>query len=315
MEVLVDDGERHSCVLGRGEKIGQWGVRANGKDAAGLDDSSNAAIATTSSLDDFLVTDHAEQTAVLVNDEDARPVVLVHDALDLARICRLGDDGLCRAHDRRCREHSAAVDILDEVSDVVVGRLGEDLVRGADLGDTTIAHDRDVIAEVHGLVEVVGDEDDRLIEGALQLEELVLHLTTDQWVKSGEGLVHEQDVSLRSESPSQTDALLHTAGQLVGILVSPSLEPHGVQPLVGFLQTVLRLELALQLQPVGRVLANSQVRKKGEMLEHHRHMVATKLPQLGVVHVRDNFSGHLDGTLGGRPQPVDHPDERGLSGP
>ena len=101
----------------------------------------------------------------------------------------------------------------------------------------------------------------------------------------------------------------------MGVLATPAVETHGPQPLIGLLEAVLRLELTLQLQPVSRVLANSQMRKKGEMLEYHRHMVATKLPQLGVVHVRDNFSGHLDGALGGRPQPVDHPDEGGLSGP
>ena len=147
---------------------------------------------------------------MLVDDEDASPITLIHDALDTAGICRPGDDGLGGSHDSRRRQNPSAIDILDEVSDVVVGRLGEDLVRGTDLSNTTIAHDRDVIAEVHGLVEVVGDEDDRLVEGALQLEELILHLTTDERVKSGEGLVHEKDVGLRGEGTSQPDTLLHT---------------------------------------------------------------------------------------------------------
>ena len=51
------------------------------------------------------------------------------------------------------------------------------------------------------------------------------------------------------------------------------------------------------------------------MLENHGHVVATKLPQLGVVHVGDDLAGHLHGTFGRSPQTVDHADERGLSGP
>ncbi|GAE71558.1 hypothetical protein JCM18916_905 [Cutibacterium acnes JCM 18916] len=40
-----------------------------------------------------------------------------------------------------------------------------------------------MIAQVHGLIEVVGNEDDGLIESALQLEKLILHFATNKRIK------------------------------------------------------------------------------------------------------------------------------------
>ena len=43
--------------------------------------------------------------------------------------------------------------------------------RGADLLDATVAHHGDAVPQAHGLVEVVGDEQDRLAELALQVDD------------------------------------------------------------------------------------------------------------------------------------------------
>ena len=50
------------------------------------------------------------------------------------------------------------------------------------------------------------------------------------------------------------------------------------------------------------------------MLENHRDVVATQHPQLSIIHVRNDFAGNLNGTLRRGPQPINHPDEGGLSG-
>jgi len=118
-----------------------------------------------------------------------------------------------------------------------------------------------VIAQVHGLIEVVGNEDDGLIESALQLEKLILHFATNKRIKGRKSLIHEQDVSLGCECTSQTNSLLHATGKLMRILVSPPIKTDSVQPLVGLLKAFLLLELALQLQPVGRIFTHSKMRK------------------------------------------------------
>ena len=122
---------------------------------------------------------------------------------------------------------------MDELCDVVVGRVGEDVLRGADLDDASVAHHRDAVTEEHRLIEVVGDEDDGLLQFPLQLDELFLHLATDQRVESGEGFVHEEDVGLGRKRAGQADALLHAAGELFGELVAPAFQTNGFEPLVG----------------------------------------------------------------------------------
>ena len=53
---------------------------------------------------------------------------------------------------------------------------------------------------------------------ALQFDQLILHLATDQRVECGERLIHEEDVRLRGERAGEADALLHSAGECGGYL-------------------------------------------------------------------------------------------------
>ncbi|GMA25139.1 hypothetical protein GCM10025864_28980 [Luteimicrobium album] len=129
---------------------------------------------------------------------------------------------------------------------------------------------------MHGLVEVVRDEDDRLAERALQLDELLLHLAADQRVQRRERLVHEQDVGVGGERAGQADALAHAARELRRQRVVPALEADEVERPGGTLAT-LRLVDALDLERVGRVLEDGPVGEQREVLEHHRHPGAAQL--------------------------------------
>ncbi len=111
-------------------------------------------------------------------------------------------------------DDAALIDVLHELGHVAGGRLGEDLLRSADLNDLAVLHDADAIADAQRLVEVVGDEEDRLVEFGLNVHHLVLHLTTDQWIECREGLVHEQDGRIGGEGPGKADTLLHAAREL-----------------------------------------------------------------------------------------------------
>ena len=77
-----------------------------------------------------------------------------------------------------------------------------------------------------GLVEIVGDEHDRLSEQLLQAEELVLHLAADQGIKRGERLVEEPELRSDGERAGDANALLLTARELAWQVTLPAGEPH-----------------------------------------------------------------------------------------
>src|SRR3990167_10543811 len=108
---------------------------------------------------------------------------------------------------------------LNKPVHIFIRRRMQDLPRRADLDQLAVLEDRNAIADAHGLVEVVGDEHDGLVQGLLQLEQLVLHLGADQRVEGAEGFVHQDDIGVGRQGAGQAHALAHTATKLVGIFV------------------------------------------------------------------------------------------------
>ena len=101
--------------------------------------------------------------------------------------------------------------MFDEFSDIVVGGLEQDLFRPAALDDAAAFEYGDSVAQLHGFVEVVANEDDGLLEILLQAEQLVLQLVADERIERGKGLVHQQDVGVGGEGAGEAHALLHAA--------------------------------------------------------------------------------------------------------
>ncbi len=107
----------------------------------------------------------------------------------------------------------------------------------------------------------------------LQRTQLVLHVAPDQRVERRERLVEEQHLGIEDERAGEPDALLHPAGQLLGVVVRPRSEADGVEhggrplPAGG-------LGDALHLEPVRHVVDDPPVREQAEVLEHHRHLRA-----------------------------------------
>ena len=64
-----------------------------------------------------------------------------------------------------------AVHFLDEGRDVLVRRLQHDVLAGSLLDDLAVAQDGDLVAEPQRLVEIVGDEDNGLLQFLLQVEQ------------------------------------------------------------------------------------------------------------------------------------------------
>ena len=75
-------------------------------------------------------------------------------------------------------------------------------------------HDRDAVAHLDRLVDVVGDEHDRLADLALEAQELVLQALAVDRVDRAEGLVHQHQRRVDRERAGHADALALAAREL-----------------------------------------------------------------------------------------------------
>lgn len=223
------------------------------------------------------------------------------------------ESGLRVGHDGAGGEHPGTVDILGEGGDVVVGRSDEDVLRGAHLHDLTVTHDRDLVAEAHGLVEVVGDEHDGLFEPFLELEQLILHVASDQRVERAEGLVHQQQIGVGGERAGETDALLHTAGELVRPGRLPAAQARHLQRLGSALLTLLTGH-TLHFESVRGVLQNAAVREEREVLEDHADLGGAHVPQLLRTQRGQILAVEEHPSRRRFEQSVQHAKQRGLAG-
>ena len=103
----------------------------------------------------------------------------------------------------------------DEVLDERVRRVQQQLGGRRVLGELA-AHlqDRDPVAHLDRLVDVVGDEDDRLADLGLQAQELVLQALAVDRVDRAERLVHQHQRRVGGERAGHADALALAAGEL-----------------------------------------------------------------------------------------------------
>ena len=107
------------------------------------------------------------------------------------------------------------VDVGDELLDMGVGGLEHDVLGTAFLHHRAIAEHGDAVADLQRLVEIVGDEQDRLVAVRLcSLSNSSCMSGADQRIERREGLVHQEDVGIEREGPGEADALLLAAGEV-----------------------------------------------------------------------------------------------------
>ena len=123
--------------------------------------------------------------------------------------------------------------LADEAGHEVVGGRGEQLVGGGELDQMAVAHDRDPVAHLDRLVDVVGDEDDRFANLPMKPQEIVLEAVARDRIDRAERLVHQHDRWVGSHRPRNADALLLTAGELSWIATQIALwiEPDQLEQL------------------------------------------------------------------------------------
>lgn len=107
--------------------------------------------------------------------------------------------------------------------DFIHSKLG-----GVVLNDVgALGEDDDPVAELHGLVEVVGDDDDRLLQLLLDLDQLVLQPLPRDGIDRAEGLVHEEHGRVGGEGAGHSDALLLAAGEFLRVPVPVDIRVEG----------------------------------------------------------------------------------------
>ena len=97
----------------------------------------------------------------------------------------------------------------------------EDSLGSVVLGeDAALLEDGDLVPHLYGLVDVVGDEDDGLLDVFLNAQELVLEPLARDRVDGPEGLVHQHDGGVRRQSPRDPYALLLAAREFGRVTVA-----------------------------------------------------------------------------------------------
>ena len=132
------------------------------------------------------------------------------------------------------------------------------------------AHHRDAVAEQDRLVDRMGDEHHglALIRPLHELQQLFLQDFAGLRVERGERLVHQQDRRVHGERAHEADALLHAAGELIGVMALEAGEADEIE-IVRDALLDLCARRAGHRQPERGVVVDGLPRQQAEMLKHH----------------------------------------------
>ena len=209
-----------------------------------------------------------------------------------------GDGGLHEVHARRA----------DERPDEQVDGVAEQLLGGVTLLQHPVAQHRHPLAQGHRLGLVVGHEQRRGLQPAVQAHQLRTHRHTQLGVEVRQRLVHQERRRLTDHRPAHRHPLSLPTRQRRRLAVQQL--PQTQRPSHGIhLLGALGLGDLAHPQPETEVLAHRHVRVQGVVLEHH-----------GDVTLRWRQVGHIPITDRDRPvrdllEAGDHPQHRRLATP
>ena len=109
------------------------------------------------------------------------------------------------------------------------------------------AQNHNAIGQQHGFFNIVGDDEDGLGgHGFLspQLQQFTAQVLGGQHVEGAEWLIHKQDFGLNHQRAGKADALLHAAGELLGICAFKTIEANSIQHAHAALAIFIRVNAA-----------------------------------------------------------------------
>jgi hypothetical protein len=153
-----------------------------------------------------------------------------------------------------------------------------------------MAHDHDLVGEVHRLLLVVRHEDRRHVHLVVQVSQPGAELLAHARVERAERLVEEEHVRLDGKRARERHPLSLPARELRGVAVGEPTELHELEELFDAL-----LDLALRppsdLEPECDVLPNGHVLERGVVLEHEPDPALLRRPRGDVVALDQHAAG------------------------
>ncbi len=160
--------------------------------------------------------------------------------------------------------------VAEERLDERRGRRPQQLVgRAVLLEHPAHVEQGDPVGHLDRLVDVVGDEEDRLVQAALEVDQVVLQAGADHGVDRAVGLVHQQHRRVGGQGPGHADALLLAARERRRV---PAQHATGRgRPARSSSSTRARVRFLSQPSRVGHggdVVADGAVREQPDLLDH-----------------------------------------------
>ena len=198
------------------------------------------------------------------------------------------------------------VGFTDEVSDETVDGLAVELGGGALLLEDAEFHDGDAVGHGEGFFLVMGDVDGGDAGFFADAADFGAHFEAEFGVEVGEGFVEEHTFWAEGDGAGEGDALLLTAGELVGFAVAEVGHLDEFEGLVDASGAFLAFDFA-DIEAEADVVADGHVGPECVGLEDHA----------GVAFV-GWYEGHVliveaDVTVGGEGEAGDHAEEGGFA--
>jgi DNA topoisomerase I len=179
-------------------------------------------------------------------------------------------------------QHAQRVHVRHEIGHIVRHRVGDDLARGAALHDAPAFHQRDAVADLERLVQIVADEDDGALQLGLQVQQArpaTAPGSAGPAPKTARPSAGSAPRSQRRGPGPRAAACRPTTRPPCGRpIASGSPAPAAHPPGRG-----VRPWAPRQFQPQPHILAHRAPGQQAELLEHHRHPVLPDAAQVAAV--------------------------------
>ena len=126
------------------------------------------------------------------------------------------------------------------------------------------------------------DEDDGLVQHALQPQKLVLHFLANQGIKCRKWLVEKPYIRFSRKRPGKANTLLLATRELPREIFVASLEANKLNDLASLGLPFLFVN-SLHLKRKGNVLNDVAVRQQGKVLKDHAHLVTPDFDQFIIA--------------------------------
>ena len=170
--------------------------------------------------------------------------------------------------------------------------LVEDFLSSTELDRTAGVHNHDFVGHIGDNAQVMGNHDDGVAILLLHFLHKLNNLSLNGNVQGSRGLVGYQNIGITGKGHGDHDALTHTAGELVRVLVDTLLglgNANEVQKLGGALERLLLGIATVQAKTLAHLLTDLIDRVKGghRILEDHRDIVTANVLHLFLSHFED----------------------------